>query len=83
MIFEDAEVALYLAQDVGHGHATLGVRVADADADAGPRSDDLVGHVRVRTDAVAHQAQGADDGHVRRFQFVHHLARKTISQENN
>eukprot|EP00047_Mylnosiga_fluctuans_P003067 m.227297 g.227297 ORF g.227297 m.227297 type:complete len:555 (-) comp11567_c0_seq1:330-1994(-) len=52
------------AEQVRHDHATLGVGVPDTDANAAAGLDNLVGHVGIRADAVAHERELADDADV-------------------
>jgi hypothetical protein len=39
-------------QAIGEHHPAFGIGVADADANAGVRGDDLIGNIRIRTAAA-------------------------------
>uniref|UniRef100_A0A2M4C5F5 Putative secreted protein n=1 Tax=Anopheles marajoara TaxID=58244 RepID=A0A2M4C5F5_9DIPT len=64
---------LHLAQGVRHGHASLGVRVADPDAHSSPRRNHLVRNVALLTDRVANHTEHTDHMDIRWLLLLDHL----------
>jgi hypothetical protein len=52
------------AEQVCHHHAALGIGVHNSNTLATSGSDDLIAHVRVTPDTVAHKRQESDNAHI-------------------